>query len=885
MIDEGILSEDRFWKGMDEWYEGIAFSYERFTDHLIVKYLLNKYLNLEYPSGSFSPEQSLGALFKDERTCWQNRGLIEAFSIQLPELIGKELGELVPNASDHEPVREAFVDSLIWREPKAITNATLQYINEHIIKHADSHDQFLDALLTITQNPEHPYNARFLHKHLTKFELADRDAWWSIFLHEQYGQHSSVDRLVEWAWSTEDKSHIGDEPIILCGMALSWFLTAPNRFLRDKSTKALISLLTPRLHILIKLLQEFDEVNDPYVLERLVAVSYGCAMRSTDNSCIAKLADFIYKWQFENGTPMPHILLRDYARGIIELALCRGIKLDIDIRKIRPPYQSEWLNEIPSQEELEKSFGKYREGMSDEEIAGLHLYHSVMGDDFSRYVIGGLDEWSSQRLGEPRKPTKKEIYEEFIRSLTARQRETLETYRKIITNIDFYKRYDEVRRQEVFGRQFTVDELQSVAKNSEQSVLTTLGKKKSEIFCTYIIPYLANPHEDEYRFDSSIARRWILKKVLDLGWTKERFGKFDREIVWRDPGRDAHKPERIGKKYQWIAYHELLARLSDNFHFRGRSWSDEKGEYDGPWQLSYIRDIDPSFLLKESQMERWGPAPNTWWFTPSYSDWESEQDNSSWLQNSQDLPNIPQLILVTKPSDNSKWISLQGHYLWEQPTSPGEERYKKPTRQLWYTIKSYLCKEDKMNDLFEWAKTQTLRERLLPEVNDFYRVFLGEFYWSAAFKYSNYNTWTSEEGEIPGEVLTTAERYQWESSGYDCSIDDSVSIYLPAKFISDIMNLRWNGIEGCLFDDKGNLVAFEPSIRVMGSGALLINQDAFLRFLEHSGYDIIWTIIGEKSIIGNRISAEGRIGYLEISGVCRIRGSELEEVINTRFLP
>jgi len=99
------------------------------------------------------------------------------------------------------------------------------------------------------------------------------------------------------------------------------------------------------------------------------------------------------------------------------------------------------------------------------------------------------------------------------------------------------------------------------------------------------------------------------------------------------------------------------------------------------------------------------------------------------------------------------------------------------------------------------------------------------------------------------------------------------------------MNLRWNGIEGCLFDDKGNLVAFEPSIRVMGSGALLINQDAFLRFLEHSGYDIIWTIIGEKSIIGNRISAEGRIGYLEISGVCRIRGSELEEVINTRFLP
>jgi len=523
--------------------------------------------------------------------------------------------------------------------------------------------------------------------------------------------------------------------------------------------------------------------------------------------------------------------------------------------------------------------------MSDEEIAGLHLYHSVMDDDFGRYVIGGLDEWSSQRLDEPRRPTKKEIYEEFVKTLTKRQRNALETYRKIITNIDFYKRYDEARRQEIFGRKFTEDELQSIAESSEDSVLKTLGKKKSDIFKIYVVPYLANSHEDEYRFDSSIARRWMLKKVLDLGWTKEKFGKFDREIAWHDRGRAARKPERIGKKYQWIAYHELLARLSDNFYFRGRPWSDEKSEYDGPWQLSYIRDIDVSFLLKESQMERWGPTPNTWWFIPSYSDWESEHDNSSWLQNSQDLPNIPQLILVTKPSDNSKWLSLQGHYLWEQPTLPGEERYKKPTRQLWYIIRSYLCKEDKSNDLFEWAKTQNLRGHLLPEVNDFYRVFLGEFYWSAAFKYSNYNTWTSKEREIPGEVLTTAERYQWESGGYDCSIDDSISIYLPAKLISDTMNLRWNGIEGCLFDDKGNLVAFDPSVRVMGSGTLLINQDAFLRFLEHSGYDIIWTITGEKSIIGNRISSEGRIGYLEISGVCRIRGSELEEVINTRFLP
>jgi len=647
MIDEGILSEDRFWKGEGEWEEGISCSYERFSDHLIVKHLLNKYLNHGNPSESFAPAARLGSLIKDEQTSWQNRGLIEALSVQLPELIGEELGELAPGAAEYRPVREAFIDSLIWRDPKAITKATRQHINEHIIKYSDSHDHFLDALLTITQNPEHPYNARFLHRHLMKFELADRDAWWSVFLHNQYDQHTSVDRLVEWAGSDEDKTHISDEPIMLCGMALSWFLTTSNRFLRDKSTKALVSLFTPRLHLLTSLLQEFREVDDPYVLERLVAISYGCSTRSEDNENIAELADYIYKWQFEDGRPMPHILLRDYARGVVELALKRSIRLDIDWGKIKPPYQSEWPTNIPSPEYPETVYGKFYKDMPKEEFASLDIYHSVMDDDFSRYIISGLDEWSSQRLGEPDKPTKKEIYETFLKSLTERQKKKVEFYRAIVSNTEFYKRLDEARREELFGRQFTEEELQSSLTETKDSALATLGKKKAQIFNTHVIPYLANPHEDERRFDGSEARRLILQKVLDLGWTKEKFGIFDRDIAWRDRGRSAHTPERIGKKYQWIAYHELLARISDNFYFRGRSWTNEnEREYDGPWQLTYIRDIDPSSLLRNSRAEHLAPNSATWWFTPTYDDWESEPNNATWLKNQKDLPGIHELIQV-----------------------------------------------------------------------------------------------------------------------------------------------------------------------------------------------------------------------------------------------
>jgi len=58
----------------------------------------------------------------------------------------------------------------------------------------------------------------------------------------------------------------------------------------------------------------------PYVTERLYAVAYGCAMRSFDDDAIKGLALAVYEIIFENGSPPVHILLRDYARGVIELA-------------------------------------------------------------------------------------------------------------------------------------------------------------------------------------------------------------------------------------------------------------------------------------------------------------------------------------------------------------------------------------------------------------------------------------------------------------------------------------------------------------------------------------------------------------------------------------
>lgn len=868
------------------------FPYQKFSDHLIVRYLLNEHLDTNNPEKSFDRRTTLGKLIRNEQHAYTNMNLLEALMIQIPErLKGIELTQIAPYCAEYYPVREAFVESLIWRDPKVITERTTNYINKHILKYKGTFNRFLDALLTIASDSEHPYNADFLHEQLMKYNLAARDEWWSIFIFEQYGEHRAVDRLVDWAWSPEDKSHINDESIRLCGTALAWFLTTSHRYLRDRATKALVNLLTKRIHALREIIYEFLDVNDPYVLERLLAVAYGCAMRSIDNNAVGELAQDIYEWIFKNGEPPPNILLRDYARGVIELALYRGTALDVDMEKVRPPYESEWPSEIPTNEELEKYRERW-EGMPEEELARAWIYSSVMGfGDFARYVIGINAyhfPWSSHRLGEPRELTIKEMYERFVDSLTGRQRKAWELYRSSEGNL-FRRFFTESNTSEFFEGKPNEKGSEDSLEDAEKSFRKTLSKKKLKIYEGIVVPYLNDPnrYRNEYRFDLSIAQRWILQRVFDLGWTIEYFGSFDRFVSRFYEGRQANKPERVGKKYQWIAYYEFLARVSDNFEFRGDSWSSRPEKYEGPWQVGYTRNIDPSCILKKTEVEVWEPHTSTWWFPSSYNAWDSEPDDVKWLKSSEDIPRIDSLIEVASP-DGARWLTLRASFNWEQPTPPEEERFEIPRREIWCTIRSYIVKKSDIEELFKWAKKQDSMD-WMPESHDLHGVFLGEFFWSPAyeyhsFEYSGYKEWTRGDNEcIPKEVLITAEEYSWGHEDYDCSLDEGIGIYLPARWLVHHLGLRWNGVEGKFFDEDGNLIAFDPSVRAPGPGALLINRNTFLKFLNNNGYDILWTIVGEKNIIGEMARDEWK-GRLKLSGAYRIHDGKLFGKVNKKFV-
>jgi hypothetical protein len=757
------------------------FTYNKFSDHIIVRSLLASVKSKAERIQSFSKNKKLGKLILNFK---YDHGILEALCIQTPEFCnGKELFELAPYLLEDSNFEYPFRESLVWRDPKFMGGKLIDVIERNI---KGENDFFLDPLLSLAPFPENPLNADFLHKHLSKFSMAKRDSWWSTFLHYQYGNQGAVDRLIEWGWSEQEKSHISDESLRLCCTALAWFLTTPNRFLRDKSTKALVALLTGKLNIVLELLKRFKDVNDPYVAERLYAIAYGCALRTKDHKKDLKdLATWIYRNIFVTGEPPVHILIRDFAKGVIEVALHQKLKMQISKNKIRPPYKSNWPARFPSNNTIKKYEFNYKD------------------KNFKDYL------WAQNSIIQSMQPE-----------------------------------YSEISMYGDFGR-YT---FQSALSHFHYPINITMQK-------------LSN---------------WATKRVFDLGYDINLHGKFDRNLKrYYNYGRSAHKSERIGKKYQWIAFHELLALVSDHFPVKDETffWEEKTVPYEGPWQMS-IRDIDPSCDLKEFP----NPKHNKYPAFRKYSDiirydtWNKGYSDLSWLKKTDDLPK-PKKVIGMKDDKGVGWLMLEGFVEWQGETPPEQEKYDVPTRILWYMVKSYIVKKNDLKKVFSWAKRQNFMGRWMPESHEFYNIFLAEFPWAPAFLYHyipyfHHDGWTDNTTgkKIPAKILVTDDIYLSSGSSIDCSTDEAIRVKLPAKWIVDKMRLKQDFIDGRFFNKNDELVTFDPTVfNNTLPRILLIKKKNLCDFLNLKGYAIFWTLLGEKNMIGGRMI--GRLlGWLEING-------------------
>ena len=321
--------------------------------------------------------------------------------------------------------------------------------------------------------------------------------------------------------------------------------------------------------------------------------------------------------------------------------------------------------------------------------------------------------------------------------------------------------------------------------------------------------------------------------------------------------------------------------MADNLEFRESYLSDKVSVYQGTWQIS-VRDIDPSFLLKkfpESSINQ------VRWLTPVHHEFKhciNEKEQIDWITKKNDYPDPLQLIELNNPDDNKHWLTLEGFYRWMEKEPLEEKIYENPRREIWYQIKSYIVRSENVDELVEWLKDKNFEGRWMPESHHISNVsdaFLGEFPWSVSCQEVNQiNDWTqytSSQEELPHPVLVTTTEYMSEEGGFDCSIDETISALIPSSWLIKNMGLKCSRKKFDFVDSDNELTAFTPLGERLPKNCL-ISKEKLARFLLENNLEIIWTLLGERQLIGGEFGKWK--GRMEISGVYQLKNGSVTQI-------
>ena len=698
---------------------------------------------------------------------------------------GKECIDLIdelPEGFEKGYIVKSYIRSFIWRDKEYISSNVFLAVAQ---KYKVSREDFWNVLVGNSIKRNHPLNSDFLHTLLMSFRLSERDYYWTKYINEIfYDESNRLMQLVKM-YSSGQSIQMSKEQarqlLILCG----WLLSSSNRMLRDYTSEAMIEILRNEFDLCIVILKAFEKVNDPYIIERLYGVVFGacCKRRRKGNTVYIALAEYVYSTIFDQEFIYPDILLRDYARLIIERFLWENPDYNgcIVHEKIIPPYKSFPIEQI-DEDYINK---KYDGGLWQIKSSMSFEGHGMYGD-FGRYVFQSALKY------------------------------------------------------------FDVDE------------------------------------DEMYKQAMSFI-------INDLGYTNE----LDKgNNYWGYDRSETKKVERIGKKYQWIAMHNILARVSDQCDI-DTDYS-ETPKFEGPWE-PFVRDFDPTLNFKLTKSDEIPIFDEISELKKATRDEHLKVDVSNidsvseWLDSDGIFFAEMPKALILSDSNGTQWIRLSNYIC------SGREQLKAERLLTWSWLYAYFVTEEQFEQ-FQVAATDRVDFSSSKGIGldpQSYSVFNREYPWSPSCDLLNKSSSVesgvvlnmSEEKEVEQEVLNVEflEQYLksldadsnqvfsdqelnqhlfkkeivrkpvlkqiseiihasmnlvWESE-YDASKDCTLSMNVPCPMLIEQLNLHQEDIDGLYYDSSKRIAAFDLKISQEESG-VVIRKSLLDDFLQKKQLEVDW---------------------------------------------
>lgn len=850
----------------------VRIAFQRFADLLIANVLITSARDTAGLARSFAPGGALEPLLRPDGYLRGAPGVLAALAILVPERLGRELVDLLSGGEARWwrdwAVQEAFTQSVISRAETAWSERARVLFNS-LSQGISSAPPQLRVLAQVAVIEGHPLNADALHQRLIAIPLPDRDAFWTVGLShigrgfdpvddeakEETDPHP-VHELIEWAWHAP-KQALPDEALRLASVFLCWCLTAAHRAVRDRATRALGAILLDRPLLFPPLLAQFSRVDDPYVIERLLAAAYGIACAGLERAVAVDYAQAIDEHLIDAGRFPRHLLTRDFARGIVEAASrLANAQVEAVLARIRPPYRSSWPLEIPSDDALQALV---------DTTGATAIHRSVLGliGDFGRYEVEpDLRSFTATPLSDPAPATTEEMRRTYEREVVATWHPSRQALYQTILKWDdrpftILLRISVVERPHVEEQDAVRREAEELTRrikrrwSNTRKLLASMTTEERAVFRKRAAPDLfAQTSEGRQikRIAPDDAKRWIVRRAIDMGWTNDRFPHDGSSFVQDHHGRSRPPTERIGKKYQWIALDELRAILADNVWLRAE-WSGPSVRYDHPCQINIaVRDFDPSLFA--TTRRRGGDnhaVAESQWFANAMP-MPTSEDIAEWPFKATTLwrGEVP---LLHSDSSGTRWAVLHGWGNVNSRDLHGRVAHEQPRTQAFMHVSAILMDADEQE--LAW---QRLKGRRLTDWSEWSPRCAtdGPFLLEARWR----NTWDQHDGWDEFRASDHVPLFKWRrpvvdflwERHLDASLEDGFGRTLPARWVMEALDLKADPRRPGFYNDCNGAVAYRHAGAAHGTiPPAVIRFDLLETLLQQTSLGCLWIVAGEMN--------------------------------------
>ena len=717
----------------------------------------------------------------------------------------EECIDIINSVQDKDTKCEIFnyyMESFQWRQHIFLSAEQFKSLVKEYSPH---YEDIWRMLIGNSVKTNHQFNADFLHSILSQYSLCDRDYFWTIYIN---GLPSNDDeRIVQLItlYNKGDKLDLTDlKQIELLLTVLSWLLTSSNRWLRDNTSKAMIEILKEHFQYCQVILNKFKDVNDPYVIQRLYGIIFGacCKKFNSEEKIFRELAEYIYDSVFDQEAVYADILLRDYARLIIERFLYEypnysGI---IERKKIIPPYSSDPIPEIENQHYLEQNFS----GATYNIIKSMRFEGMGWYGDFGRYIFqSALNHFDVNEY---------QIFNYAIFHIINELDFSEELFKDYDMFVHRYNRHQTIKTERIGKKYQWITMYNVLARISDNCGMKESWQSSSDNTIQYEGAWNLYIRD----FDPTLNANFLICEDAPI------FSLLDEH---RNKSIAEHRREDISTKTQQ------------------QDWINNKGYF--------LEQLKHTLILTDE-------FGNRWVFLTKYCDTDrhtieiDKLHEWSWLyayfMTSTQVDSCCEYIQKSSSvleSEIASYFQTYTIYNREYPWSPS---CRKLIEDTWWDCHintgeyEEICSNLDNHDysILEQLLSKYCTDEDIDDIPQEYKIE------EKSPKVDNIKPRLKEIQKDIGSILTSTVELVWEEE-YDASKEKVMSICHPCPKLIQDMHLCQKKNEGYYYDDSGELAAFDIGLTQNATG-VLVRKDILDKFLSFNDFKLVWLVDAEKAV-------------------------------------